>query len=232
MEAELPGVPRLADDPSTVDFLEHLSRYQQLRYLSRGLFGHVVQALDNETGETVAVKLIERGTDTLTRHVTREIVNHSSLSHPHIVQVASRNLLLPAQRALQLACSHTQKTERVARAQFRDCFLTSRYVAIVMEYCEGGNLWHYTAQRCAACRTCMPSSLPTVRALPLWQPSSADSADKPCLLDSSPPAQLPCRLQARAARGPGALVLPAAHPCAGLLPQGAGPPHRSPHPVR
>lgn len=51
-----PGPPcasRVAEDPASVDFLESLSRYQQIRYLSRGLFGHVVQALDKETGETV-----------------------------------------------------------------------------------------------------------------------------------------------------------------------------------
>ena len=76
----------------------------------------------------MAIKLIERSNDSLTRHVRREIVNHSSLSHPHIVH-------------------------------FQECFLTVKYVAIVMEYCEGGNLWHYVAARCAVAGQCAGGNL-------------------------------------------------------------------------
>ncbi|KAK9811017.1 hypothetical protein WJX73_006755 [Symbiochloris irregularis] len=96
------------------DFLAGHPRYQQLHYLSRGLFGYVVLAMDKTTGQLVAVKFIERTLDKLTRNVEREIINHSSLSHPHIVH-------------------------------FNECFLTVRHLAIVMEYCAGGNMWQYVA---------------------------------------------------------------------------------------
>ena len=46
-------------DPATVDYLIEVERYQQLRYLSRGLFGHVVQALDKESGRTVSLHQCE-----------------------------------------------------------------------------------------------------------------------------------------------------------------------------
>ena len=132
------------------DYLGDHPRYQQLKYLSRGLFGYVVLAMDKTKGSLVgwqvsasesccitlevsvrgisyliligvqvAVKFIERTLDKLTRNVEREIINHSSLSHPHIVH-------------------------------FVECFLTARHLAIVMEYCAGGNMWQYVAAKYVA----------------------------------------------------------------------------------
>lgn len=43
-------------------------------------------ALDTVTGEEVAIKLMERGSK-ITKYVERELINHSHLLHPHIIQV-------------------------------------------------------------------------------------------------------------------------------------------------
>ena len=91
----------------------------------------------------VAVKLIERSPDKLTRNVSyfrklckvpdidgeltsdglgtpqveREIINHSVLLHPHIVR-------------------------------FKECFLTPHYLGIAMEYANGGDMYAYTKTWC------------------------------------------------------------------------------------
>lgn len=61
------------------------SRYQKIRDLNSGTFGFVELALDKVTGQQVAIKFIERG-DKVTKYVSREIVNHRYLMHPHVVQ--------------------------------------------------------------------------------------------------------------------------------------------------
>lgn len=63
------------------------SRYKALKVLGSGSFGTVVLALDKETKEEVAIKLLARGPNSITRHVQRELVNHSVLKHPHIVEL-------------------------------------------------------------------------------------------------------------------------------------------------
>ncbi|KAL0053253.1 hypothetical protein WJX82_003327 [Trebouxia sp. C0006] len=60
-------------------------KYSKIRDLNAGTFGFVELALDKSTGQQVAIKFIERG-DKITKYVEREIMNHRSLMHPHIVQ--------------------------------------------------------------------------------------------------------------------------------------------------
>ena len=38
----------------------------------------------------VAIKFIPRGPSTITKHVEREIINHSNFCHPHVVQACLR----------------------------------------------------------------------------------------------------------------------------------------------
>jgi len=71
--------------PETDPLLGH-HKYQRLRHLSGGACGFVVLALDKSTGDLVAVKLIERNEEKITKNVEREIINHSCLIHPHIVR--------------------------------------------------------------------------------------------------------------------------------------------------
>jgi len=49
-----------------------------------GSFGYVVLARNNDTDEVVAVKIIKRSD--ASKYVTGEILNHSQLRHPHVVQ--------------------------------------------------------------------------------------------------------------------------------------------------
>ncbi|GIL70723.1 hypothetical protein Vretimale_3824 [Volvox reticuliferus] len=65
--------------------LDKHPRYEKIKDLNSGTFGFVQLARDRDTGETWAVKFIERG-DKITKYVEREIMNHQCLVHPHIVQ--------------------------------------------------------------------------------------------------------------------------------------------------
>ncbi|GFH29451.1 sulfur stress regulator, partial [Haematococcus lacustris] len=65
--------------------LEGHPKYIKLKDLNSGTFGFVQLCQDRTTGELVAIKFIERGAK-VTKYVEREIINHRSLMHPHIVQ--------------------------------------------------------------------------------------------------------------------------------------------------
>ena len=41
----------------------------------------------------IAIKFIPRGPSTITKHVEREIINHSNFCHPHVVQVQHHVLI-------------------------------------------------------------------------------------------------------------------------------------------
>lgn len=58
--------------------------YEHVRDLGCGTFGTACLMEESATGELVAVKFLERG-DKIDENVRREIVNHSMLSHPHII---------------------------------------------------------------------------------------------------------------------------------------------------
>ncbi|GMH39178.1 hypothetical protein BSKO_07076 [Bryopsis sp. KO-2023] len=67
------------------DPLEGHPRYEKISDLNSGSFGFVTKAKDKVTGRTVAIKFLQRG-DRIQRYVEREILNHKSLRHPHVVQ--------------------------------------------------------------------------------------------------------------------------------------------------
>ncbi|KIY99114.1 kinase [Monoraphidium neglectum] len=61
------------------------ARYAYVKDLGEGSFGKVVLATDRETGEQVAIKKLTRQyLDT--RLLEAEVVNHSSLYHPHVIR--------------------------------------------------------------------------------------------------------------------------------------------------
>ena len=96
--------------PKRVD----LGNYELVRELGCGAFGMVVLAIDARSNEQVAIKRLER--EHLTRFVESEILNHSRLRHPHIVQ-------------------------------FREVFLSERYINIVMDFASGGSLFQYVREK-------------------------------------------------------------------------------------
>jgi len=73
------------DGPNTSAELADHPKYKKLKEINRGAFGVVVLAEERATGNQVAIKFIKRG-PRVTKYVLREIVNHRSLIHPHIVQ--------------------------------------------------------------------------------------------------------------------------------------------------
>lgn len=89
-------------------------RYRVLRDLARGESGQVQHAIDLQTGQDVAIKLIDRTRKLFDpRVVARELQNqHLCAAHPHIVQL-------------------------------REVFVTPQHLAIVMDYASGGDLAHY-----------------------------------------------------------------------------------------
>ncbi|GAB4816879.1 hypothetical protein N2152v2_003925 [Parachlorella kessleri] len=89
-----------------------------------GSYGFVMQALDRDTGQHVALKFIERGAKPLlllpvllqiTKHVEREVLNHQRLRHPHIIDL-------------------------------KEVFLTDSYLVLVMEYAAGADLFRLVSR--------------------------------------------------------------------------------------
>ncbi|KIY95352.1 hypothetical protein MNEG_12611 [Monoraphidium neglectum] len=93
-------------------------RYEFVRNLGRGSHSLVQLCRDRATGEAVAVKLIQRGWDPgQSKYVERELLNHQELS----------------------------RTRHPHIVEFREVFLTSSHLAVVMEYVEGENLQQFLA---------------------------------------------------------------------------------------
>lgn len=59
-------------------------KYRLEKNLNEGHFGKVRLAYDTTTNEDVAIKFIPRG-PTISEYVEREILNHRTLCHPHII---------------------------------------------------------------------------------------------------------------------------------------------------
>lgn len=98
---EQPGRPRgvLAQRHA----LQGQSKYRRIRDINSGSYGQVQLAVDSTTNEQVAIKLMERGSK-ITKYVERELINHSHLLHPHIVQVRRLFCLPGTSRELLCTC--------------------------------------------------------------------------------------------------------------------------------
>ena len=115
---------------------------------------------------------MERGSK-ITKYVERELINHSHLLHPHIVQVLSAVDAAPCQTASAAPCqrkpavltagwhpvqhhsswvsarSVSEICTRVDRLvlQFREVFLTPDYLGIAMEYAAGGDMFQHVTNK-------------------------------------------------------------------------------------
>lgn len=95
--------------------LDGNKRYTKIADLNSGSFGFVVKAVNNATKKVVAIKFLLRG-EHIQQYVEREILNHKTLRHPHVVQ-------------------------------FYEVFLTTDYLAIVMEYADQGDLFRLVQRK-------------------------------------------------------------------------------------
>lgn len=97
------------------DPLQGHSKYERVEEVNSGSFGLVLKASDKTQKTPVAIKLLPRGPQ-IHNGVEREILNHKSLKHPHVIQ-------------------------------FKEVFLTEKYLAIAMEYADQGDLFRYVRVR-------------------------------------------------------------------------------------
>ena len=85
------------------------------------------------------------------RYVEREIVNHSMLLHPHIIQFKEVTSLSMPPLNIQQAASSTEPEElpvchdvcNSLLCLLMQVFLTPEYLAISMEYAKGGDMFQY-----------------------------------------------------------------------------------------
>lgn len=66
------------------DPLRESQKYERLQSLGKGSFGYVLLAKNRVTGELAAIKFLKRSE--INKYVEGEIVNHSLLRHPHVIQ--------------------------------------------------------------------------------------------------------------------------------------------------
>lgn len=60
--------------------------FRALNQLSAGAYGFVWRCLEEKNLQEIAIKFIARDRSKIDRNVEREIINHSMLLHPHIIQ--------------------------------------------------------------------------------------------------------------------------------------------------
>lgn len=76
----------------------------------------------------------------ITKYVEREIMNHRSLMHPHIVQFKE---VSPSGSATQLL----QASPGINSGLSLQVFVTQQYLAIAMEYAAGGDMFEHVVRK-------------------------------------------------------------------------------------
>lgn len=66
------------------DPLRETGRYEKMQSLGRGAFGFVHLGRNLQTNELAAIKFLKRSD--VNKYVESEILNHSLLRHPHVIQ--------------------------------------------------------------------------------------------------------------------------------------------------
>eukprot|EP00890_Picochlorum_soloecismus_P002510 jgi/Picsp_1/325/NSC_00324-R1_snf1-like protein kinase len=113
--------------------------YKKIRELNRGAYGLVVLAEDRNTREKFALKFIERGPQSVSRYVHREIVNHMKLRHPHVISL--REVFL-TQRHLVLVMEYAPGGDLFSLVQTQkglsedDARWFFQQIVIAIDYCH------------------------------------------------------------------------------------------------
>src|SRR5688572_21575232 len=95
------------------------SRFQVVKKLGQGTYGKVQLAINNETGQEVAIKTIKKSkieTEQDLVRIRREIQIMSSIQHPHIIRIY-------------------------------EVFENKEKIVLVMQYASGGELYEYVSER-------------------------------------------------------------------------------------
>lgn len=79
-------MPASHSDSDPLAGSEWKASFRAERHLSSGAYGCVWCCHDLATNEKVAIKFISRERNRIDRNVEREIINHSKLEHPHVIQ--------------------------------------------------------------------------------------------------------------------------------------------------
>ncbi|PNH07773.1 Serine/threonine-protein kinase SRK2E [Tetrabaena socialis] len=66
------------------DPLRETGRYERVQGLGKGAFGFVQLGRNIQNGELAAIKFLKRAE--VNKYVESEILNHSVLRHPHVIQ--------------------------------------------------------------------------------------------------------------------------------------------------
>ena len=107
------------------DMLGESRKYEKIQVLGRGTFGCVYLARNVETQELVAIKMLPRGE--VNKYVEAEIVNHSLLRHPHVIQfkevfLTSRHICISMVRA----CVEGRRAARAPPPSRRRAYVRAR----------------------------------------------------------------------------------------------------------
>ena len=86
----------------------------------------------------------------ITKYVEREIMNHRSLMHPHIVQFKEVSPFASDSSqafSLSLCPSTCCAGELLTNTGKLQVFVTSQYLAIAMEYAAGGDMFEHVVRK-------------------------------------------------------------------------------------
>jgi len=99
---------------------EMLGKYKIMQYIEKGSFGDVHLAANTETGESVAIKIVDK----------RKAIGVGSKRKKKVV-LDELNIL---------------RVKHPAIIELKDFFVTKDYLVLVMEYCGGGDLFTLVAR--------------------------------------------------------------------------------------
>lgn len=112
-----------AGDANPLSGSEWCEQLVLVQRLSAGAYGFVWCCLDRDNGSHIAIKFIARDKNTIDKNVEREIINHSMLMHPHIIEF---KICFLTERYLAIAMEYAEGEDLLRHAlHFR--LLTSVY---------------------------------------------------------------------------------------------------------
>lgn len=98
------------------------AQFQLVQRLSSGTYGFVWRCLDRASELNLAIKFIARDKNTIDKNVEREIINHSGLMHPHIIEF---KICFLTDKYLAIAMEYANGEDMLRQGYCISFFLTS-----------------------------------------------------------------------------------------------------------